>query len=171
MTVMAPDSEIDADRVRREVEARVNVWVGDERMMEDEDDTHAPWLLNRPRDDWRFWLHYRDWLLRDRKLPPTVVANLDRLTDRILDGLGDPDRPGAWDRRGMVVGQVQSGKTGNYTGLVCKAADAGYKLIVVLAGLHNSLRSQTQLRLDEGVLGLDPQQSRTYDQTKRPNGG
>ena len=48
------------------------------------------------------------------------------------------------------VGHVQSGKTGNYTGLVCKAADAGYKIIIVLAGLHNNLRSQTQMRAKTG---------------------
>ena len=57
-------------------------------------------------------------------------------------------------RRGLVVGHVQSGKTGNYTGLICKAADAGYKIIIVLAGLHNNLRAQTQIRLDEGFLGF-----------------
>lgn len=55
----------------------------------------------------------------------------------------------------MVVGHVQSGKTANYTGLICKAADAGYKIIIVLAGLHNNLRSQTQMRLDEGFLGYE----------------
>jgi len=55
--------------------------------------------------------------------------------------------------RGLVVGHVQSGKTGHYTGLICKAADAGYKIIIVLAGMHNNLRSQTQMRLDEGFLG------------------
>jgi hypothetical protein len=49
---------------------------------------------------------------------------------------------------------VQSGKTANYTGLICKAADAGYKIIIVLAGMHNNLRSQTQVRLDEGFLGF-----------------
>ena len=53
----------------------------------------------------------------------------------------------------MVVGQVQSGKTSNYTGLINKAADAGYKLIIVLAGMHDSLRSQTQIRIDEGFIG------------------
>jgi hypothetical protein len=53
------------------------------------------------------------------------------------------------------VGHVQSGKTGNYTGLVCKAADAGYKIIIVLAGLHNNLRAQTQIRLEEGFLGYE----------------
>ena len=69
--------------------------------------------------------------------------------------LEDPTRDGPWDRRGLVVGHVQSGKTGNYTGLICKAADAGYKIIIVLAGLHNNLRSQTQMRLDEGFLGYE----------------
>lgn len=55
----------------------------------------------------------------------------------------------------MVVGHVQSGKTQNYTGLICKAADAGYRLIVVIAGIHNNLRNQTQARIDEGFIGRD----------------
>ena len=61
----------------------------------------------------------------------------------------------------MVVGSVQSGKTANYIGLINKAVDAGYKLIIVLAGIHSNLRSQTQLRVDEGVLGFDTQKNRT----------
>lgn len=71
----------------------------------------------------------------------------------------------------MVVGQVQSGKTANYTGLICKAVDAGYKLIIVLAGMQNSLRSQTQLRLDEGFLGFDSQVERAYEQGHRKGAG
>ena len=55
----------------------------------------------------------------------------------------------------MVVGNVQSGKTGNYTGLISKSIDAGYKIIIVLAGLHNSLRLQTQQRLDKELVGFD----------------
>lgn len=54
----------------------------------------------------------------------------------------------------MVVGHVQSGKTANYTGLICKAADAGYQLVVI-AGVHNNLRNQTQIRIDEGFVGRD----------------
>jgi hypothetical protein len=50
---------------------------------------------------------------------------------------------------------VQSGKTANYIGLINKAVDAGYRLVVVLAGIHKSLRSQTQIRLDEGFLGYE----------------
>ena len=53
------------------------------------------------------------------------------------------------------MGEVQSGKTSNYIALICKAADAGYKFIVVLTGMTNSLRAQTQLRIDEGFLGWD----------------
>ncbi len=64
----------------------------------------------------------------------------------------------------MVVGQVQSGKTANYTGLICKAADAGFRMIIVLAGIHKNLRSQTQLRLDEGFLGFDTQHQRAFQQ-------
>ena len=64
---------------------------------------------------------------------------------------------------GMVVGQIQSGKTANYTGLICRAADAGYRLIVVLAGVHNNLRSQTQTRLDAGFLGMDTQRRQLAD--------
>jgi hypothetical protein len=90
---------------------------------------------------------------------------LDQSTNRVLEHIEDPHRPGRWRRTGLVVGQVQSGKTGNYIGLACKAADAGYKLIIILAGIHNSLRSQTQLRVDEGLLGFDTQYQQRSDQT------
>ena len=71
----------------------------------------------------------------------------------MLDYLGDPADVGSWSRRGMVIGHVQSGKTTNYSALICKAADAGYKVIILLAGITNSLRSQTQERLDETFIG------------------
>ena len=66
-----------------------------------------------------------------------------------------PRRREVGTARGLVVGDVQSGKTSNYAALICKAVDAGFPLVIVLAGVHNSLRSQTQLRLDEGFLGFD----------------
>ena len=55
----------------------------------------------------------------------------------------------------MVIGHVQSGKTANYTGLICKAADAGYKLVVVIAGIHNNLEKSNTIRIDEGFVGRD----------------
>ena len=101
-----------------------------------------------------YWDRYHK-LLVSKDFSGHVLATLDDVTDRILGFLENPAKPGEWDRRGMVVGHVQSGKTANYTGLVCKAADAGYKVIVIIAGIHNNLRNQTQRRIDEGFVGFD----------------
>lgn len=118
-------------------------------------DGFKPWLDARRKDiDPFYWGRYRK-LLAQQGLPPRVITTLDDVTERITGLLEDPLKEGKWDRRGMVVGHVQSGKTANYTGVICKAADAGYRLIVVVAGIHNNLRSQTQSRIDEGFIGRD----------------
>ena len=114
---------------------------------------HFDWLTAARKKDWHYWRRYRDY--QESKLSDVVVDGLDEATDDILALLEDPLRTDAWDRRGLVVGHVQSGKTSNYTGLINKAADAGYKIIIVLAGMHNNLRSQTQMRLEEGFLGYE----------------
>lgn len=110
----------------------------------------------KPAASWPFWYRY-ERLLRSR-LSPSALQELDSYTDRVLGKLGNPKvlpegHPESWDVRGMVAGHVQSGKTSNYIGLICKAADAGYKLIVVLTGIHENLRVQTQERVDEGFIG------------------
>jgi hypothetical protein len=114
---------------------------------------HFDWLNAARKKDWYYWRRYRDY--QESKLSDVVVDGLDDATDDILGLLEDPLRKDSWDRRGLVVGHVQSGKTSNYTGLINKAADAGYKIIIVLAGMHNNLRSQTQMRLEEGFLGYE----------------
>ena len=117
---------------------------------------HQPWLdAARARIEPYYWNRYRQHLTTQEGFPRAGVTALDEVTDRVLGLMQDPLRDGPWDRRGMVVGHVQSGKTANYTGLICKAADAGYKLIVIIAGIHNNLRSQTQRRIDEGFVGRD----------------
>src|SRR5439155_6123792 len=58
-------------------------------------------------------------------------------------------------RHGLVVGYIQSGKTANMAALMAKAADAGYKIIIVFAGILNTLRQQTQLRFDQELTGGD----------------
>jgi hypothetical protein len=114
---------------------------------------YKPWLEQASGDmDWYYWERYRKFLLKS-KFPPHVVRSLGGITDQILDHTENPKKPGQWDRRGLVVGHVQSGKTANYTGLICKAADSGYRVIIVLAGMLNSLRSQTQERIDQGFIG------------------
>ena len=123
-----------------------STFIGEESILRARDD-HVPWLDGR-RDDieWRFWSRYRTHLVR-KHIPQPAINALDRVTNRTLELMGNPAGPAPFNRRGMVVGDVQAGKTSNYTGLICKAADAGYKVIIVLAGLHNNLRSQTQIRL------------------------
>lgn len=115
-----------------------------------------PWLdsAKKSQIDPFYWDRYRK-LLAQQGFSSQVIATLDDVTDRTLGLLGDPRKEGQWDRRGLVVGHVQSGKTANYIGLISKAADAGYKLIVVIAGIHNNLRNQTQVRIDQGFVGRD----------------
>ena len=129
---------------------------------------NTPWLLDfkskRQKNDWKFWNRYITYLQNAKNFSPKVIDEIDRLTDDILDKLYNPAIRDIIDidKKGLVVGQVQSGKTANYTGLICKAADAGFNLIIVLAGLHNNLRSQTQHRLDEDFLGFDTEHERAW---------
>ena len=132
-----------------------------------DNDNINPWIISKWSenvDNRKFWSRYRDYLAEDKKIAPKVISRLDELTDNILDRLADPDAHDQFDKRGLVVGHVQSGKTSNYVGLITKAADAGYKLIVVLAGIHSTLRSQTQLRIDEGFLGYDTVTNRSFNE-------
>jgi hypothetical protein len=136
--------------------------------LDDDRRDHKPWLAARRGEiKWSFWDRYAKYLEREQAWAPQTVENLDHDTDMVLERLENPLRTGDWDRRGMVVGSVQSGKTANYTGLINKALDAGYKLIIVLAGIHSNLRSQTQLRIDEGVIGFDTQKNSKLSQDNR----
>jgi len=168
-TIFAPGVQIDVDSLTTELRHLFSVGVQNATVLDDADITkHVPWLpTKRGEINWQFWNRYMTYLERDFGMPPAVVNNLHTLTDMILERLEDPTRPGPWDRRGMVVGAVQSGKTANYIGLITKAVDAGYKLIIVLAGIHSNLRAQTQLRVDEGVLGFDTQKSRRLNNDNR----
>ena len=119
------------------------------------DSDFEKWLEDARADiDFYYWNRYKK-LLAEKNLAGQVLATMDQVTDRILGLLENPKKEGGWDRRGMVVGSVQSGKTANYIGLVNKAADAGYRVIIIIAGIQNKLRSQTQSRIDEGFAGID----------------
>ena len=132
-------------------------------------DENNPWLKDkRASIDFSngFWGKYQQYLEEEKGFAPEVINRLDLLSDSILDNLFDPTENIRINKKGLVVGQVQSGKTANYTGLICKAADAGFGLIIVLAGIHNNLRSQTQIRIDESFLGFDTQHARAFDQRR-----
>lgn len=145
----------EAEELARLIEEKYGISMGLGAIVDAKD--FRPWLhdarINGEIGDF-YWGRYRR-LLNLKGLPKSVIDATDEVTDRVLDRLGAPRNMSAWSRRGMVVGNVQSGKTANYTGLICKAADAGYRLIVVIAGIHNNLRNQTQARIDEGFIGRD----------------
>ena len=94
-------------------------------------------------------------LLEKEGWPVDARVRLGRTTRSILGRCGNPAVKLPWDRRGMVVGDVQSGKTTSYVSLICAAIDAGYRNIVVLGGRTNDLRHQTQERVDLGVTGKE----------------
>jgi len=157
-------STIEKDALIREIESLYNIRMDDFRIIEAEE-RRVPWINDAKANiKWNFWNRYSDYMREEKNFSDTVLRQLDKLTDRTLDGLFNPTQSIVLSKYGLVVGQVQSGKTANYAGLICKAADSGFKLIIVLAGIHNNLRSQTQLRLDEGFLGFDTQHQRAFDQ-------
>ena len=128
----------------------------------DRSNGHQSWLpARRAEIEFFFWERYKKYLEEEKQWNPRVTANLGKISDEILDLCGDPEEP-YFSVRGLVLGDVQSGKTANYTAICNKAADVGYRIIIVLAGMQENLRKQTQERLDAEFSGrrseyyLDP---------------
>jgi hypothetical protein len=155
--LVGPFAQLSAQRptIIDEILRRIRVRIGTASTLDERGADHVPWLTEADRSKWRFWPRLNDYLRRIDRLPPSVLQELDFSTDQSLERLESPDRSGRWDRRGLVVGHVQSGKTTHYTALTAKALDAGYEIIIILAGTHNSLRSQTHERLDRHLIGRD----------------
>ena len=106
-----------------------------------------------------FWTRYKDYLIDIKHFSPNVVSTLgeDTLDQKLMNYILDPraQYPNPVLRRGLIIGDVQSGKTSTYIGFICKAADAGYKVFILLTGTIESLRKQTQERVEEGFIGFD----------------
>ena len=102
------------------------------------------------------WDRYKNYLETYKHFPKEIIKVLEQKTlFSLMSYLGNPNEDSSFSIRGLVVGDVQSGKTSNYLGLVTKAADAGYKVIFILTGTIESLRKQTQQRVEEGFIGWD----------------
>jgi hypothetical protein len=131
---------------------RADFSIGSGAITELYDENVTPWLNDEKANiDFELWNRYK--LEMQKNDPSFPVNDLDDFTDKILDKCVNPKETKSFDRRGMVVGHVQSGKTSNYVGLINKATDAGYKVIIVIAGTISSLRRQTQERIDSGYIG------------------
>ena len=120
-------------------------------------DEKREWYSNSKIQDNFFWSRYKDYLINHSSISRISINLLDDITlPDIMNCLGNPndalDKPRL--RRGLIIGDVQSGKTATYTGLICKAADAGYKVVILLTGITENLRRQTQERIDEGIVGI-----------------
>ena len=146
-------------RLRASIVIQMDVGV----YINDRNTPHKSWLPSRRADlDFFFWNRYKKYLEEIKHWNPRVTATLDKVSDEIVDLLGDPQSKEPFQRRGLVLGDVQSGKTANYTAISNKAADTGYRIIIVLAGMMENLRQQTQSRLDAEFSGrkseyyLDP---------------
>jgi hypothetical protein len=119
--------------------------------------THKKWFAERKQElDLAYWNRFKQLLVKDKGFPINVVAEMDKVSDEIVDLLGDPTRTEEREqRRGLIIGDVQSGKTVNYSGIICKAVDARYRVVILMTGTTNDLRKQTQMRLDEAFTGID----------------
>jgi hypothetical protein len=115
----------------------------------------TPWrnTASFPVHNW-YWPGYARHLTAGGR-SPEVVVGIDDAAERVVERLANPTAEVAYQSRGLVVGHVQSGKTANFTGVIAKAVDAGYRLVIVLGGTLNLLRAQTQRRLDMELVGRE----------------
>lgn len=152
-------------RISREKEEEtVSVMLGEEA----ENSTWWDEYRAENAKDLKFWNRYSKYLFERKHWEKSAITkSIGNPTDMLLNAIADPNRTVAQEKRAMVVGYVQSGKTANYIGLINKALDAGYKYIIVLAGIHNNLRSQTQSRIDEEVLGYETSSEARQKQRER----
>lgn len=115
---------------------------------------YSPWLAKKKSSvDFFYWNRYMLYLEQDMGRSSGIISTIDQVSDKVVDLAGDPTVQGALHRRGLLLGDIQSGKTANYIAVMNKAADVGYKVIILLTGTVESLRRQTQERVDEGFIG------------------
>lgn len=103
----------------------------------------APWYPGPEAGD-RHWDALKGRLLGSRMAG--AVPDIDRASTKVVAQLANPNIHGL-KKLGLVLGYVQSGKTANFTAVMAKAADRGVGLLIVLSGIHNNLREQTQVRI------------------------
>lgn len=152
-------SEDDVKAIRAYLESHIFVKHDHEGYVvinNDEGEYDSEWYTNSDHDNEHFWKLYKEYLIKEGSLDYTSLNKLDEVTlPRLMNCLGNPkdELTKQRVRYGMVIGDVQSGKTSTYAGLICKAADAGMKVVILLAGQTETLRQQTQERMEEDIVG------------------
>jgi len=143
-------------RIKKELETHFDVKMEEGVLIQGEEQQNrdTTWWTGelKQKIDTFYWDRYKKYI--KTSLPDDVVKTIDTDTDIVMNNIENPEID-SFNRYGMVVGHVQSGKTANYAALVCKAADAGYKFIVVISGDKTNLRNQTQDRMNESFVGQE----------------
>lgn len=156
----------DVERIVKHLETIYGTTQGDGHTLKT---NFEKWYFQEKRNiDFHYWDRLKAYWIQKSILPRAVVSSIDTVSDEIMEVLGNPRNKESWNRRrGLVMGHVQMGKTTNYSALISKAADVGYRIIIVLAGQTNSLRYQTQVRLDKTFVGKssvsDSTHTKIYD--------
>ena len=151
-------TDTERDELEKEIKRFIEINVDKSKAICLFEKDHKPWYrearaLNGKNS---YWNRYNNYLYFKKHYSKHVIDAIDSSTDDIMDLLGNPELPKGFGfaRKGLVLGDVQSGKTGTYIGLINKAADIGYKVIILLTGVTEKLRQQTQRRVDEGFIGI-----------------
>lgn len=148
---MMPAADNEVDSVIKKLQTALDVAMDTGLVIEKE---YTPWLNARKSSiDFYYWRRYELYLEQDMQRASGIITTIDTVSDKIVDLAGDPTAAGRLHRRGLIIGDVQSGKTANYIAIMNKASDIGYKVIILLTGTVESLRRQTQERVDEGFIG------------------
>ena len=117
--------------------------------------------LSSNKDNFPYFYEYLDYLNNGRHMSQAVIESTKQNNFLTMRNFADPTSTDIVQRKGLVVGDVQAGKTLNYIGLMNLAADVGYKNIILLTGTTEELRKQTQRRVDEGFVGAYSESLRT----------
>lgn len=140
------------DDLRTNLDRLVPV-IGDENVIIADD--FEPWYVGDRRTEGSYyWPAYEGYLTDKPGWEPESIADLDYASSSVVERLADPTQSTVYQSKGLVVGYVQSGKTANITGVIAKAIDAGYRLVIVMSGTMNLLRQQTQRRIDKELVGI-----------------
>lgn len=148
----------DPDRLRKVLYQEVSQSISQPNIIKSKEAGSRNWWAELNSGDSinkNYWTRYYDYLSNKPGWSSASVRAIDLSTDEVMNALANPIIKKSDERRGLVYGDVQSGKTAHYIGIINKAYSAGYKIIIILTGMQNSLRSQTQSRIDEEVLGYE----------------
>lgn len=150
-----PVSDDEFAQVKRRLASEILHKIGTAVTLRGHDAEHQSWYFAQGNDGF-YWNRYKTYLKSIKHWGIEVVNRLHQTTDEVMDDLGNPkDKGRPFQRRGLLLGDVQSGKTATYTAICNKSADAGYRVIIVLAGMMENLRVQTQERLDAEFVGVE----------------